>query len=227
MQLHKQGFTLIELLVVIMIVAVLSSVALPQYQKSAEKARAAEAMTMVKSVYTAARAYYTEHQKCPQRFEQLAVEIPFTGTSSYLNYCTGEATNCFNPSARPGDHLVSAGKSNAHWAINLIYDSDGSRYEDEAGEFGCGVVIGRLDGKYKGTGFGMWFVPWHSTGTGTMPTNKLLCLEGAEVSNNGIPLTAVSYLPAGGGGKVGSYCNMFGGSEVDLRHSMKYFTIAN
>lgn len=45
-----KGFTLIEVLTVVMIVAILASVALPQYQRAVEKSRAAEAMTMGKVI---------------------------------------------------------------------------------------------------------------------------------------------------------------------------------
>lgn len=47
----QKGFTLIELLAVVLIVAILSGVALPQYRKVVEKAHASEAQSMLRTIY--------------------------------------------------------------------------------------------------------------------------------------------------------------------------------
>ena len=78
----KKGFTLIELLTVVLIVAVLTSVALPKYMRSVERARATEAMANVKVINDAVYAYAAGRSRepfCPDNFKKLVVSIPGDG----------------------------------------------------------------------------------------------------------------------------------------------------
>lgn len=62
---NRGGFTLIEVLVVVLIIGILSSIALPQYQKSVVKARIAEAKILVNTLYYSLERYKTEHLAYP------------------------------------------------------------------------------------------------------------------------------------------------------------------
>lgn len=71
-----QGFTLIELLVVVLIIGILSSIALPQYEKSVRRARGAEAVLAGKTVADAANLYFFERRQYPTLMTDLTVQAP-------------------------------------------------------------------------------------------------------------------------------------------------------
>lgn len=58
--LMKKGFTLVELLAVVLIMAILTAIALPQYRRSVERARVAEALQMLPAIFDARERLMTE-----------------------------------------------------------------------------------------------------------------------------------------------------------------------
>ena len=67
------GFTLIELLVVVLIIGILASVALPQYEKAVMKSRYSNLMAIVNALAKAEEAYYMETGNYTNDFEALSI----------------------------------------------------------------------------------------------------------------------------------------------------------
>ena len=72
----KKGFTLIELLVVVLIIGILSSIALPQYNKSVAKARTTEALQFGKAWAKAQNVYYLENGHYTSDLNELSIGMP-------------------------------------------------------------------------------------------------------------------------------------------------------
>lgn len=84
---NNTGFTLLELLMVALIMSILVSVAVPQYMKSAERARATEALTNIRAINAAVQAYALGHSgdadTCPASFKKISVSIPGTYNANH------------------------------------------------------------------------------------------------------------------------------------------------
>ena len=155
---NNQAFTLIELLVVVLIIGILAAVALPQYQKVVERSKATQAITLLKSVYNAAQAYQLANGEWPTTFDELAIEIPWTGTENAL---------------KVGHHLQ--GKSNTDWSIQIR--NSGSMSDVR------GITVGRISGPYRGTQFYIYAVPGHPQ----YSADELLCAEVTNSGSIEIP----------------------------------------
>ncbi len=120
----RNGFTLIELLVVVLIIGILASVALPQYQKAVEKSRAAQAFTLLKAVAQASEAYFLANGQDALSFDELTVDVSWPRTARVI----GGAQDT---------------RSNGEWALEV----------ERSSSSGATVLfMTRLTGKYSGAG---------------------------------------------------------------------------
>ena len=118
------AFTLIELLVVVLIIGVLSAIAIPQYEKAVEKAKAIEAITLLKTLDEAQQAYFLANGEYAKQFNQLDVSLNWTGTQPMLSYYIFDTI------------------SNDKWSFQL-----------EGVTSTTAMWISFYKGKYKGAGF--------------------------------------------------------------------------
>lgn len=91
---NKKGFTLIELLVVVLIIGILAAMAMPAYFKAVERARAAEADTMIGTVVNAQQRYKMKTGKFTENWKALDV-APANAITGDI-YCTKgtQAADC-------------------------------------------------------------------------------------------------------------------------------------
>lgn len=95
-----KGFTLIELLVVVLIIGILASVALPQYEAVVEKSRATEALVNAKAILDAMQRHDQEFPGETVTNCQQIADVQLKG-GRWGNNCNNPATNaCTSDSQR-------------------------------------------------------------------------------------------------------------------------------
>lgn len=75
MKKNNFGFTLIELLAVVLMIGILTSVALPQYRRSVQRAEAMEALVNLKTIFDSAKRYRAANSKSPDSLKGLDVQF--------------------------------------------------------------------------------------------------------------------------------------------------------
>ena len=85
---YLTGFTLIELLVVVLIIGILASIAIPQYQKAVVRSRFATLKNLARSLADAEERYYLANGGYTVDIDALDIGFPQTSTS-----ITGNAHN--------------------------------------------------------------------------------------------------------------------------------------
>jgi type IV pilus assembly protein PilE len=90
----RKGFTLVELIIVVIIVGILASIGLTQYNKVVEKSRAAEARMILGTLRSAQIAEYNENGSYVT-VSGLGVGAPSSCTSShYFTYSCNTDGSC-------------------------------------------------------------------------------------------------------------------------------------
>lgn len=78
---NQKGFSLIELMIVVVIIGLLATIGVPQYQNFIAKTRQAEAKNLMSGVYTAEKAFFAEWNQYYGDFRAIGFEP--TGTMLY------------------------------------------------------------------------------------------------------------------------------------------------
>ena len=116
---YHTGFTLIELLVVVLIIGILASVALPQYQTAVEKARMTEAMILTQVIKNAQERYYLENNAYATSIDQRDIELPGRVNGSEVTLPDGDLISIRSP------YVYTQNKQNT---LNLVLPYNGQQF---------------------------------------------------------------------------------------------------
>jgi len=127
---NTKGFTLIELLVVVLIIGILTSMALPQYQKSVIRARFAQVKVMADALYKADQVYFENYKAHNTTdFDLYDIDVKKIASSCWEGGCSFDWGYCYiNSESFIQCELYQNGKQLLGYRIIRTGSSEGKRY---------------------------------------------------------------------------------------------------
>ena len=111
----KLGFTLMELLAVVLIIATLTSVALPKYRRTVERASSTEALVNLRSLYDSAKRYHAASSSFANKLQGLDVSFFDASSQTSSQFLLGKYEYRFE------DTRISACRTNGNYCFRMYY----------------------------------------------------------------------------------------------------------
>ena len=122
---NERGFSLVELMVAVGIIGVMSSVAVPRYQKFTANAAQSEAQATLSSIYTLQQLYFTENSEYGDGFTtdstpgDIGFVVPANSRYDYETEASGTGETLFKVTAVSKKRLAScSAAANDKWCVN-------------------------------------------------------------------------------------------------------------
>ncbi len=128
----KAGFTLIELLAVVLIIGIMTSVALPQYRRSVQRAESMEALVNLKAIFDSAKRYRSANSEAPSKLNGLDISFFDADTPEESSFNIGNYRYTFSNEGVAACRLSGTGSSNNTYCLTMYYSylSGSNKYKD-------------------------------------------------------------------------------------------------